>query len=134
MVKFTNLISKEEENSKCYVKYVFWKIFKNSIKLFCKKGVLRNFTKFTVKQLCRVSFLIKLQACNFIEKETPPQVFSCEFFEISKNIFFTEQLWATASAGLIHWKLPSLFLIHPENWVNFEKNFNFWCFQGGIKK
>ena len=25
------------------------------------------------------------------------QVFSCEFCEISKNAFFTEHLWATAS-------------------------------------
>ena len=41
----------------------------------------------------RVSFLIKLQACNCIEKETLAQVFSCEFYKIFKNIFFfTEQL------------------------------------------
>ena len=34
-----------------------------------------------------VSFLIKLQieACNFIKKETLAQVFSSEFYEISKN-------------------------------------------------
>ena len=37
----------------------------------------------------RVSFLIKFQvACNFIKKETLAQVFSCEFYEISKNTFF----------------------------------------------
>ena len=37
----------------------------------------------------RVSFLIKLQAlaCNFIKKEALPQVFSCEFCEISKTTF-----------------------------------------------
>ena len=37
----------------------------------------------------RVSFLIKLQAetCNFIKKEPLAQVFSCEFCEISTNIF-----------------------------------------------
>ena len=28
------------------------------------------------------------EACNFIKKETLAQVFSCEFFEISKNTFF----------------------------------------------
>ena len=50
------------------------------------------------------SFLIKLhvQAFNFITKETLAQLFSCEFCEISKNTFFTEHLWATASAG-IYW-------------------------------
>ena len=29
--------------------------------VFCKKSVLRNFTKFTGKQLCQSLFLIKLQ-------------------------------------------------------------------------
>ena len=28
------------------------------------------------------------QNCNFIEKETPAQMFSCEFCEMFKNIFF----------------------------------------------
>ena len=37
------------------------------------------------------------QACSFIKKETLAQVLSCEFCQISKNIFFTEHLWATAS-------------------------------------
>ena len=35
--------------------------------------------------------------CNFIKKEILVQVFSCEFYEICKNTFFTEHLWATAS-------------------------------------
>ena len=47
--------------------------------VFCKKGALRKFAKFTGKHLCR--------ACNFIKKETLAQVFSCEFFEVSKNTF-----------------------------------------------
>ena len=34
---------------------------------------------------------------NFIKKETLVKVFSCEFCEISKNTFFAEHLWATAS-------------------------------------
>ena len=47
-----------------------------------KKGILRNFTKFTGKHL----------AYNFMKKEILAQVFSCEFFEISKNTFFKEHL------------------------------------------
>ena len=35
-----------------------------------RKRVLRNFTKFTGNTCARVSFLLKLQACNFIKKET----------------------------------------------------------------
>ena len=50
----------------------------------------------------RVSFLIKLQAktCNFIWKETLAQVFSCDSCKISKNTFFIEHLWATASGHI----------------------------------
>ena len=40
---------------------------------------------------------IRPQACNFIKKETLAQVFSCEFCEIFKNTFFTEQLRTTTS-------------------------------------
>ena len=55
-----------------------------------RKGVLRNFIKFTGKHMCeRVSFLIKLHpsVCNFIKRETLAQVFFCEFCKISKNAF-----------------------------------------------
>ena len=56
--------------------------------MLCKKGVLRNFTKL---------------ACNFIKKETLAQVFSCEFYEISKKIFFhrTPMMAASVSIPLI---------------------------------
>ena len=45
--------------------------------VFCKKGVLRNFAKFTEKHLCQILFFSKV--------ETLAQVFSCEFCEVSKN-------------------------------------------------
>ena len=56
------------------VKKVFLEISQNSLESTC----------------ARVSLLIKLQAsvCNFIKRETLAQVFSCEFCEIFKNIFF----------------------------------------------
>ena len=57
-----------------------------------RKGVLRNFAKFTGKHLCRSLFLIKLPACNFITEVTLAQVFSREFCKISKNTFLTEHL------------------------------------------
>ena len=37
------------------------------------------------------------EVCNFIKKETLAQVFSSEFYEISKNTFFTEHFLTTAS-------------------------------------
>ena len=58
--------------------------------VFCKKGVLRNFAKFTGKSLCQSLSFNKVAglACNFIKKETLAQVFSYEFCEISKNTFY----------------------------------------------
>ena len=56
--------------------------------MFCKKGVLRKFTKFTGKHLCR-------PACNFIKRETLVQMLSREFCEMPKNTFFTEHLRTT---------------------------------------
>ena len=49
-------------------------------RVFCKKVVLRNFTKFTRKHLYHSLF----KDCNFIKKETLAQVFSCEFRQIAK--------------------------------------------------
>ena len=50
---------------------------------------------FTRKHLCWSLFLIKLQGwrpLHFIEKETPTQVFFCEYCEIIENSFFIEHL------------------------------------------
>ena len=44
--------------------------------VFCEKGVLRTLAKFT-------------KSCNFIKKQTPAQVFSSGFCEITKNTFFS---------------------------------------------
>ena len=37
------------------------------------------------------------QACGFIKKETLVQLFPSKFCTFSKNTFFTEYLWASAS-------------------------------------
>ena len=75
----------------CSVKKVFLEISLNSHENSCD----------------RVSFLIKLQAYNFIKKETLAQVFSCEFSKISKNTFFTEHLLETGSGGISQRRLLS---------------------------
>ena len=80
--------------SKRYIRYI-------------KKVFLKS-TQTSRKNICtRVSFLIKLQpwACNFIKKETLIQLFSGEFWEISKNTFFIEQLrWLLRTS---HWYLEA---------------------------
>ena len=66
--------------------------------VFYKKVVLVNFAKFTGKHLCQNLFFNKvavLRPAGLLEKETLAQVFSCEFYEINKNNFFTEHFHAT---------------------------------------
>ena len=55
------------------------------------KKVLSKISQNSQENTCtRISFLIKFQVsvCNFIEKGTLAQMFSCKFFEIFKNTFF----------------------------------------------
>ena len=59
------------------------------VQRYSVKKVFLEISQNSQENTCaRVSFSIKLQAVfNFIKKETLAQVFSCEFCEISKNIF-----------------------------------------------
>ena len=60
--------------------------------MFCKKGILRNFLKFTGKDLRQSLFFL---ACNFVKKETLTQLFSCEFCTISNSTFSSEVVYVT---------------------------------------
>ena len=56
-----------------------------------KKGVRRNFAKFTGKHLCQRLFFNKVAGlCNFIKKESLAKALSCESCEISKNTPFLQ--------------------------------------------
>ena len=73
--------------------------------VFYKKGVLRNFTKFTRKRLCQSLFFSKaagLTPATLFKKETLVQGFSCEFCEISKNIFLHRTPLVAASVSSKH--------------------------------
>ena len=68
----------------------FFKIQKQSSGGVLQKKVFLEISQNSQENTCaRVSFLRKLQteACNFIKRETLAQVFSCEFYKISKNTF-----------------------------------------------
>ena len=54
--------------------------------VFCKKGVLRNFAKFTGKHLCQSLFFNKVVGLR-PAKGCLAQVFPCEFCKISENTF-----------------------------------------------
>ena len=61
--------------------------------MFFKIGVLENVHIFNIlmKTVVLESLfdeVARLQACNFIKKETQTQVLSCEFWEILENTFF----------------------------------------------
>ena len=75
------------------------------------KKVFLDFSQNSLENICsRVSFLIKLQA--FIKKETLAQVFSCEFYEISKNTFLhTTPLVAASDKAPIVQKLVFIITI-----------------------
>ena len=63
---------------------------KHPPEVLCKKGVLRNFTKFTGKNLCLSLFFNKvadLRPATLLKKRLA-QAFSCEFCEICKNTLF----------------------------------------------
>ena len=79
---------------KYFKKYRAWFITpqKQPLEVFYGKKYSWKFRKFHKKTLVPVSFLIKLQVCNFIKKETLAQVFSREFWEIFKHTVFTEHL------------------------------------------
>ena len=62
------------------------KILKKPPQMFYKKGFLKHFTIFTEKHLCWPASL------QLYLKETPTQVFSSEYYEIVKNIYFEEHL------------------------------------------
>ena len=55
-----------------------------------RKGILKNFAKFTGKHLWPATLIKKAVA----------KVFSCECCKISNNTVFTEHLWETASVCL----------------------------------
>ena len=81
----------------------------------CSQKFHKFHSKTPVPESHLVSSLIMLQAqaYNFIKKEALAQVFSCEISENSKNMFFTEHLWTTASiqsspALAFHWKINRL--------------------------
>ena len=46
------------------------------------------------------SVILSTEATAEVFAKTLAQVFSCEFCEISKNTFFTEHLWTTASVSM----------------------------------
>ena len=83
-------------------------IFRSSRPEVFYKKLFLEISQNSLENTCaRVSFLVKLQvqACNFIKKKLW-QVFSCEFYEISKNTFS----YTLATISLLE-TLPLIFIL-----------------------
>ena len=81
-IENSNVLTKNKKTGNLKIVLEFLVTFRSSHqRCSVKKGVLRNFTKFTGKHLCQSLLFNKVAgaACNFIKKETLAQVFSCEF-------------------------------------------------------
>ena len=64
--------------------------------VFCKKGVLENFTKFTGKHLCWSLFFNKvagLRPESILKKRLQQRCFPLNLVKFLKNSFFKEHLW-----------------------------------------
>ena len=85
----------------------------NRLKMLYKIGVLKSFTKYTRKRLCR-SLCFNDGSCRpgaweFINKKTPLQVFSYKFCQVSMNKFFIKHLrWLLLSRETSHSKRQHL--------------------------
>ena len=90
--------------------------------VFCKKGVLRNFVKFTGKHLCQSLFFNKvtgLRPASLLEKRLCHRCFPVNFAKFLRTSFLAEQL---------RWLLLSLLLHKCQKEVNFLK-FSQWSLQ-----
>ena len=64
--------------------------------MFCKKGVLRNFTKFTGKHMCQSLFFKKLaglKPATLLKKRLWPWCFPVNFTKFLRAPFYIEHLW-----------------------------------------
>ena len=74
--------------------------------MFVKKDVLKKILNIYRKTLALESLfniVVGLIAGNFIKKETPTQVFSCEYWEIFENSFFIENMFIILFRNFMQW-------------------------------
>ena len=79
--------------------------------VFFRKGVLKNFTKFTGKHLYQSFFV------NKVADLRPAHMFSCEFCEISKNTFFHRTPPVAASSNMETQQKRASFLWSNYQWL-----------------
>ena len=76
------------------------------LEVFCKKGVLRNLTKFTGKHLCQSLFFNKvagLRAATLLKKRLWHRCFPVNFVKFLRTPFYTEHLFTQNTSGGCFW-------------------------------
>ena len=94
--------------------------------LFCKKGALKNFTKFTGKHLCWSLFFNKVAGLATSFKNWLGQMcFPVNFAKFLRTSFFIEHLW-----WLLLWSVKRLFASTCFVWWHSTQELviiQFWC-------
>ena len=72
--------------TRVYVKYVFRTSRSSRLEMFCKKDVLKNFTKFTGKHLCP-------KPATLLKKRLSHRCFPVNYAKFLRTPFVTEHLW-----------------------------------------
>ena len=86
-----------QTNEHSYRKTILTNIFRSSRpKMFCKKSILKNFTKFIGKHLCQSLFFNKvagLRVATVLKKRLWYRCFPVNFAKYLRISFFIEHLW-----------------------------------------
>ena len=89
-------------------------------KVFCKKGVLKNFAKFTGKHMCQSLFFNKISLFfNLFKKRPRNRGFPVNFVKFLRRFFHRTPVVAT-SVVMKNWQLWSSFLLKwrlDEIWI-----------------
>ena len=103
-----------KQGSLIFLLFGSWSLVRSSHpEVFCKKGVLRNFAKFTGKHLCQSLFFNKVaglrpKACIFIKKRLRHGYFHASFAEFLRTLSLIEQYCCLVSYLLV-WVMSKFF-------------------------
>ena len=96
--------------------------------MFCKKGVQRNFTKFTGKHLCLSLFFNKvagLRSATLLKKRLRRRCFPVNFVKFLRATFYKEHLWWLLLTILFGFYFIATFLRSFNQLQNHLKFYNF---------
>ena len=96
-----------------------WNCGSSRPEVFCKKGVLRNFTKFTGKHVYQSLFFNKvagLRPATFLKKRLWHRCFPVNFVKFLRTPFFIEHIW-----WLLLKVITQIYLIRAQSEVSIQR-------------